>query len=116
MEIQCVRCDTSFESEDVDSIYLRCPSCNSKTLNTNPREREAESKPVDETIRKLFPSSVIEIVISGDEIFIPTFELIDNPTIKLSDIKNRRFYITDRKDRTISEPWKLPNDDYLRKM
>jgi len=31
----------------------------------------------------------------GEEIFVPTFEIASNPTIRLSEIKARRFYIVD---------------------
>lgn len=32
----------------------------------------------------------------GEEILVPTFEIVANPTIRLSEIKARRFYIIDR--------------------
>lgn len=34
--------------------------------------------------------------ITGQEILVPTFEIALNPTIRISDVKARRFYITDR--------------------
>lgn len=38
------------------------------------------------------PSSIIE----AEELFVPTVELATNPTIRLAEIKARRFYIVDR--------------------
>jgi hypothetical protein len=35
-------------------------------------------------------------ITQGEEIVVPTFEIVTNPTIKLSEIKARRFYIVDR--------------------
>ena len=35
--------------------------------------------------------------LSCKEILVPTFEIASNPTIMLSEIKARRFYIVDRK-------------------
>jgi len=35
-------------------------------------------------------------IIQGQEILVPTFEIASNPTIQLSEIKARRFYIVDR--------------------
>jgi hypothetical protein len=32
----------------------------------------------------------------GEEILVPTWEIAANPTIRLSEIKARRFYIVDR--------------------
>ncbi len=32
----------------------------------------------------------------GEEILVPTFEIAANPTVRLSEIKARRFYIVDR--------------------
>ena len=34
--------------------------------------------------------------IEGEEVLVPTFEIATNPTIRLSEIKARRFYIVDR--------------------
>jgi hypothetical protein len=35
-------------------------------------------------------------IIEGEEILVPTFEIATNPTIRLSEVKARRFYIVDR--------------------
>jgi hypothetical protein len=35
-------------------------------------------------------------ITEGEEILVPTFEIATNPTIRLSEIKARRFYIVDR--------------------
>ena len=32
----------------------------------------------------------------GEEVLVPTFEIAANPTVRLSEIKARRFYIVDR--------------------
>ena len=32
----------------------------------------------------------------GEEILVPTFEIAANPSVRLSEIKARRFYIVDR--------------------
>lgn len=32
----------------------------------------------------------------GEEVLVPTFEIVVNPTVRLSEIKARRFYIVDR--------------------
>jgi len=34
--------------------------------------------------------------IAGEEVLVPTFEIAANPTVRLSEIKARRFYIVDR--------------------
>ena len=35
-------------------------------------------------------------ITEGEEVLVPTFEIATNPTIRLSEIKARRFYIVDR--------------------
>jgi hypothetical protein len=35
-------------------------------------------------------------IIEGEEILVPTFEIATNPTIRISEVKARRFYIVDR--------------------
>jgi len=35
-------------------------------------------------------------IIEGEEVLVPTFEIATNPTIRMSEIKARRFYIVDR--------------------
>jgi len=35
-------------------------------------------------------------ITDGEEILVPTFEIATNPTIRLSEVKARRFYIVDR--------------------
>jgi len=35
-------------------------------------------------------------IVEGEEILVPTFEIAAHPTVKLSEIKARRFYIVDR--------------------
>lgn len=39
---------------------------------------------------------VPDMITEGEEILVPTFEIATNPTIRLSEIKARRFYIVDR--------------------
>lgn len=34
--------------------------------------------------------------VEGEEILVPTFEIAANPTINLSEIRARRFYVVDR--------------------
>jgi hypothetical protein len=40
--------------------------------------------------------AVPDMIIEGEEILVPTFEIATNPTIRLSEVKARRFYIIDR--------------------
>jgi len=40
--------------------------------------------------------AVPDQIVEGEEILVPTFEIAANPTIRLSEIKARRFYIVDR--------------------
>jgi hypothetical protein len=40
--------------------------------------------------------AVPDMITEGEEILVPTFEIATNPTIRLSDVKARRFYIVDR--------------------
>ena len=40
--------------------------------------------------------AVPDMIIEGEEILVPTFEIATNPTIRLSEVKARRFYIVDR--------------------
>jgi len=40
--------------------------------------------------------AVPDMIIEGEEILVPTFEIATNPQIRLSEIKARRFYIVDR--------------------
>ena len=35
-------------------------------------------------------------IIEGEEVLVPTFEIATNPTIRISEVKARRFYIVDR--------------------
>ncbi len=39
---------------------------------------------------------VPDMITEGEEILVPTFEIATNPTIRLSEVKARRFYIVDR--------------------
>jgi hypothetical protein len=39
---------------------------------------------------------VPDMITEGEEILVPTFEIATNPTVRLSEIKARRFYIVDR--------------------
>jgi hypothetical protein len=39
---------------------------------------------------------VMTSVVEGEELLIPTFEIAANPTIKLNEIRQRRYYIVDR--------------------
>lgn len=40
--------------------------------------------------------AVPDMIIEGEEILVPTFEIATNPQIRLSEVKARRFYIVDR--------------------
>ena len=40
--------------------------------------------------------AVPETITEGEEVLVPTFEIAANPTIRLSEVKARRFYIVDR--------------------
>jgi len=37
-----------------------------------------------------------EFITEGEEILVPTFEIVVNPTVRISEVKARRFYIVDR--------------------
>jgi len=38
--------------------------------------------------------NVFDKIIEGEEILVPTFELSSNPTVRISDIKARKFYLS----------------------
>lgn len=40
--------------------------------------------------------AVPDMITEGEEVLVPTFEIATNPTIRLSEVKARRFYIVDR--------------------
>jgi len=40
--------------------------------------------------------AVPDQIVEGEEVLVPTFEIAANPTVRLSEIKARRFYIVDR--------------------
>jgi len=40
--------------------------------------------------------AVPDMIVEGEEILVPTFEIATNPTIRISEVKARRFYIVDR--------------------
>jgi hypothetical protein len=40
--------------------------------------------------------AVPDMITEGEEILVPTFEIAVNPTIRISEVKARRFYIVDR--------------------
>jgi len=40
--------------------------------------------------------AVSDAIQEGEEVLVPTFEIATNPTVRLSEIKARRFYIVDR--------------------
>jgi hypothetical protein len=40
--------------------------------------------------------AVPDMIIEGEEVLVPTFEIATNPQIRLSEVKARRFYIVDR--------------------
>jgi len=40
--------------------------------------------------------AVPDDIIEGEEILVPTFEIAVNPTVRISEVKARRFYIVDR--------------------
>ncbi len=42
--------------------------------------------------RGAVPTQIVE----GEEVLVPTFEIAAHPTVRLSEIKSRRFYIVDR--------------------
>lgn len=39
---------------------------------------------------------VPDMFVDGEEILVPTFEIATNPTVRISEVKARRFYIVDR--------------------
>ena len=55
-------------------------------------ERDVTAKAWVVSRRGAVPDAITE----GEEILVPTFEIATNPTIRLSEIKARRFYIVDR--------------------
>jgi len=55
-------------------------------------ERDVASTAVIVSRRGAVPDQIQE----GEEILVPTFEIAANPTVRLSEIKARRFYIVDR--------------------
>ena len=40
--------------------------------------------------------AVPDMIVEGEEILVPTFEIATNPTVRISEVKARRFYIVDR--------------------
>jgi hypothetical protein len=40
--------------------------------------------------------SVPDMIIEGEEVLVPTFEIATNPQVRISEVKARRFYIVDR--------------------
>ena len=40
--------------------------------------------------------AVPDMIIEGEEVLVPTFEIATNPTVRISEVKARRFYIVDR--------------------
>jgi len=40
--------------------------------------------------------AVPDMITEGEEILVPTFEIAVNPTVRISEVKARRFYIVDR--------------------
>ena len=40
--------------------------------------------------------AVPDDIVEGEEILVPTFEIAVNPTVRISEVKARRFYIVDR--------------------
>jgi len=40
--------------------------------------------------------AVPDQIVAGEEVLVPTFEIAANPTVRISEIKARRFYIVDR--------------------
>jgi hypothetical protein len=55
-------------------------------------ERDVASTAVIVSRRGAVPDQIQE----GEEILVPTFEIAANPSVRLSEIKARRFYIVDR--------------------
>ncbi len=49
----------------------------------------------------------------GEEIFVPTWEIAANPTIRLSEIKARRFYIVDRAQIKAKEAIQKEEDEQI---
>jgi len=54
--------------------------------------------------KRLKERGIPDGIINGEEIFFPSFELSSSPTVKMSDIKARRFNIIDRVDIITGEP------------
>jgi len=40
--------------------------------------------------------AVPDMIVEGEEILVPTFEIATNPQVRISEVKARRFYIVDR--------------------
>ena len=40
--------------------------------------------------------AVPDMIVEGEEILVPTFEIAVNPTVRISEVKARRYYIVDR--------------------
>ena len=55
-------------------------------------EKDVRSKAVRLSRRGGAP----EFIVEGEEILVPTFEIVVNPTVRISEVKARRFYIVDR--------------------
>ncbi len=53
-------------------------------------------------------------IIEGEEVLIPTFELVSWLTIRLSDIKQRRFNIIDRKNIFNEKEYEKSTEEYIR--
>ena len=54
-----------------------------------------------------------EITIEGDGIFVPCFEMVSCPTVRLDEIKSRRFYIVDRAQIACREAIQAEDDAYI---
>lgn len=52
-------------------------------------------------------------IVEGEEILVPTWEIAANPTIRLSEIKARRFYIVDRAQIKAKEAIQKEEDEQI---
>lgn len=57
--------------------------------------------------------AVPDQIIEGDEVLVPTFEIAAYPTIKLSEIQARRFFIVDRAQIKAKEAIQKEEDDNI---
>jgi len=64
---------------------------------TTPKLKKRPQRPKQRPIPKIVPRGrVPDCILEGQEVLVPTFEIVSCPTVKRSDVKARRFYIVDR--------------------